>query len=217
VGLFSWLFGKRSRVPARDFTWLTDAARIAGAVESVREDTAAGKPVLVVAQFPSTLAAFRGLATNAGLPAVDLPPKTTPAQVIALAAGPPRVLLALARHLTPDEFPSADAAPSPLPVLVLERHFLREHDDRVVRFAEGLGTGAAVSFHLSLDDPMMKLLLGEWVRNTLRTLGMEENEPLDSAIVTRRAAAAQAKFARTVPSDHEADSPAAWVERNQAG
>jgi preprotein translocase subunit SecA len=217
MGLFSWLFGNSSRVATQDFTWLTDAARVAGAVESVREDLAAGRPVLVVAQFPSTLAAFRELANKADLPTVDLPPKTTPAQALAAAAGPPRALLALAHHLTPDEFPTTDAPPSPLPVLVLERHFLREHDDRVVRFAEGLGAGAAASFHLSLEEPLMKMFAGEWVQNLLRNLGMEENEALDSGLVTRRIAAAQEKFARTVPSDHEADSPAAWLERNQAG
>src|SRR5262249_29296061 len=202
---------------SRDLTWLTDAARIAGAVESVREGLADGRSVLVVAQFPSTLAAFREQATKSGWTMLDIPPKTTPAQLLALAAGPPRVLLALARHLTPDEFPSPDAPPSPLPVLVLERHFLREHDDRIVGFAEGLGTGAHVDFYLSLDEPMMRLLVGEWVRNTLRNLGMEEHEALDSGMVSRRIAAAQAKFAKTIPSDHDADSPAAWLERNQAG
>src|SRR5690348_3113228 len=110
MGLFSWLFGKRSRVTVRDLTWLTDAARVAGAVESVRESLAAGKPVLVVAQFPSTLAAFRELATKADLPVLDLSSKTTPAQAIALAAGPPRVLLIFARQLAPDEFPPPEDA-----------------------------------------------------------------------------------------------------------
>jgi hypothetical protein len=216
MGLFSWLFGRRARVVSRDFVWLTDAARLRGAASSVRDGLAAGKSVLVVAHFPSTLAAFREHAADSGWVTAEVPNSYTPAGALALAAGSPRVLLGLGRNLRPDEFPAHDDTPaSPLPVLVLERHFLREHDDRVVRFAEGLG-GRAVEFHVSLDDPLMKLFAGEWVRGLLQKLGMEEDEALDSGMINRRVAAAQAKLARTIPGDHEADSPAAWLERNKA-
>lgn len=217
MGLFSWLFGKRSRVTSRDLTWLTAAARVRGAVESVRDDLAAGKSVLVLAHFPATLAAFRAEITGSGWAVADAPNPVTPAQVLARVAGPPRLLLGLVRHLRPDEFPPQDQPPSPLPVLALERHFLREHDDRIVRFAEGLGSRVTVDFCVSLDDPLMTLFAGEWVRNALRTLGMEEDEALESGMVSRRIAGAQAKLAETIPSDHEADSPAAWLERNRAG
>ncbi len=216
MGLFSWLFGKRQRVVSRDCVWLTATARLRGAVESVQDDLKAGKSVLVLAHFPDTLDAFRREATSSGWATVSLPNPCTPASLLALAVGPPRVIMGLVRDLRPDDFPPDAPPPSPLPVLALERHFLREHDDRILRFAEGLGSRAKVDYCVSLDDPLLTMFAGEWVRNILRGLGMLEDECLESGMVSRRIAGAQAKLAKTIPSDHEADSPAAWLERNQA-
>lgn len=218
MGLFSWLFGKQPRVEVREMIRLTDKARTKAVAEAVRDSLAAGRTVLVVAHFPATLAAFGEKIIGKGVPHETIPSRLTSRAALELASGTPRVLLGLVRNLEPDEFPPPDDAPeSPLPVLVLERHFLRAHDDRVVKFAEGLGGRATVEFHTALDDPLMGLFAGEWVRNVLRGLGMKEDEALDSAMVNRRIAAAQAKVAGSYPSDHDADSPAEWLERNRAG
>jgi hypothetical protein len=218
VGLFGWLFGKRERVNARDWIWLSDVARMNGVAESIDSHLAAGRPALVLAHFPSTLAAFGEHLMRPDRPHAAVPSVLTPAAALQLAATGPRVLFGLVRNLRPDEFPSVETAPpSPLAVVVLERHFLRTHDDQVANFAEGLGGSAAVEFHVSLDDPLLKMFSGEWVANVLRRLGMEEDEALDSAMVSRRMRAAQGKIAKTTPTDHQTDSPAEWLDRNRAG
>jgi len=216
MGLFSWLFGKPSRVATHDLIWLTDAARSRGVAGAVSAHLASNRPVLAIAQFPATRAAFEEYISRTGWPHVAIPDNLTPAAALALASGTPRVLLGLARQLRPDEFPPLDNAPdSPLPVLVLERHFLRERDDCVNRFAEGLGSRAAVDFHVSFDDPLMRLFVGEWVKDTLRRLGMREDETIKSGMVTRRLAKAQGKVAAMIATDHDADSAAEWLERNR--
>jgi preprotein translocase subunit SecA len=40
--------------------------------------------------------------------------------------------------------------------------------------------------HVSLEDPMMRMFAGEWVQNVLQRLGMNENEAIESRMVTRR-------------------------------
>jgi hypothetical protein len=217
MGLFSWLFGNRSRVTVRDAILLTNAARSRGAADAVSAHLDKNHSVLVLAHFPTSLAAFCEHVVRCGWTHLTIPSALTPAAALKLATESPRVLLGLVRNLKPDEFPQTDSAlESTLPLLVLERHFLRVHDDLVVQFAEGLGSKAAVDFYLSLDDPLMSLFAGEWVRNTLRTLGMKEDEELESAMVGRRIKAAQARLAREVPVDHDANSPEEWLERNRA-
>jgi hypothetical protein len=216
MGLFSWLFGKPSRVAVRDLIWLTDEARLHGATQSVNTCLANGRSVLVLAHFPATLAAFGEHVVRAGRPHAAIPDSLTPAAALKLAPGSARVLFGLVRNLRPDEFPPETAPDSPLPVLVLERHFLRERDDHAVRFAEGLGGRAAVDFHVSLDDPLMQMFAGEWMKNALRGLGMKENEAIESRMVARRMAKAQAKVTALIASDHDADSAREWYERNRA-
>jgi hypothetical protein len=217
MGLFSWLFGNRTSVAVRDLILLTNAPRLQSAAEAVGAHLDQNHSVLVLAHFPSSLAAFGEHIIRAGWPHLTIPSELTPAVARKLAAERPRVLLGLVRNLKPDEFPQPDSAlESGLPVLVLERHFLRTHDDLVSQFAEGLGSKATIDFYLSLDDPLMSLFAGEWVRNMLRTLGMEEDEALESAMVSRRIKGAQTRMAQEVPADHDANSPAEWLERNRA-
>ena len=218
MGLFGWLFGKQQRVATRDFIWLTDAARMNGVARSIDSHLAASRPVLVLAQFPSTLAAFGEHLIKPERPHAAIPSTVSPRAAVELATAGPRVLFGLVRNLKPDEFPpDENAASSPLAVVVLERHFLRDHDEEVVKFAEGLGGSAAVDFHVSLDDPLMEMFAGAWVAKTLRQLGMKEHDAIDSSMVSRRMRAAQNRIARTTSTDHEADSPREWLERNRTG
>jgi len=216
MGMFSWLFGVPRRVTQRDVIWLTSEARIRGAMRSVNNHLTANRSVLVLTHFPAALATFAEHIIPKGLPHVAIPSALTPTAALELAVGPPRVLLGLVRNLEPIELPLPDTTPeSPLPVMVLERHLLRKHDDRVVQFAEGLGSKAAVDFHVSLDDPLMARFAGEWVTNALRALGMKEGEAIDSALVGRRIEQAQAKIAKTIDTDEDAESAAEWLERNR--
>ncbi|MFO0822263.1 MAG: hypothetical protein U0792_03960 [Gemmataceae bacterium] len=216
MGLFSWLFGKPSRVKSQDVIWLTGEARLNGAVRATNRHIAANRSVLVLAHFPASLTVFGEQIIGRETPHATIPTTLTAAAALELANGPPRVLLGLVRNLQPDEFPAPDSAPeSPLPVLVLERHFLRKHDDHVVRFAEGLGSKASVDFYISLDDPLLSIFVGDWVKEMLRKLGMQPDETINSPMVSRRIEQAQAKIERETSSDVEAESASDWHERNR--
>ena len=179
----------------------------------------AGKSVLLVAQFPATLAAFGEQIIARKWSNHAAPDVLTPSTALALADESDAALDASpSRDLRAAETPPPDdAAASPLPVLVLERHPLRAHDDRVVEFAEGLGGSAAVEFHVSLDDPLMKRFAGDWMQNVLRNLGMKEEEPIESPMVARRVKEAQNKMAKHGMNERDADSAEEWMRKNWAG
>ena len=99
-------------------------------------------------------------------------------------------------------------------ILVAERHFLRECDEAIITFAEGLGKRCHVTYHCSLEDPLMKAFAGEWVKGVLQRLGMDESAPVESAMVARRVRGAQGKFAASAGWGCDADSAEEWLQSN---
>lgn len=215
MGLFSWLFGKPETVAVRELVWQTSASRSRAVAEELAEHIGAGRSVLLLAHFPDTLAALAPNLLGENLPHEPISNGLTPESALR-ATRPPRVLFGLVRNLKPAEFPEPEAPESPLPVLLMERHFLRRHDDRVTEFARGLGGRAAVAVHNSFDDPCIKMFVGDWVPNALKQLGIEPDEAIDSGMVNRRIRRAQDKIASRVrEEDLPADSPAEWWRLNQ--
>jgi hypothetical protein len=220
VGLFSWLFGERKpeRVVVTDYVWMNADSRARAVVAELTRHVHERRSVLLLAHFPSTLEALAPELLGANLPRESISGNLSPESALKLAAtGEPRVLFGLVRNLRVPEFPAPDDAPdSPLPVELAERHFLRRHDDRVTEFAACLSGRATVAVHMSLDDPLLKLFAGEWVANTLRQLGMQPDEAIESAMIGRRIRAAQEKMLSTLGGEEEvpADSPAEWLREN---
>jgi hypothetical protein len=215
VGLFSWLFGEPERVAVREFVWQSAESRSRAVAKELAEHIAAGRSVLLLAHFPDTLATLVPDILGENLPREPIPDGFTPGAALRPTPAP-RVLFGLVRNLRPDEFPTTDAPESPLPVLLVERHFLRRHDDRVTEFAKGLGGRAAIAVHLSFDDHLIRLFVGDWVRNVLKGLGMQDDEAIDSNMVNRRIRAAQDKVVPLVrEEDVPADSPEEWYRLNQ--
>jgi preprotein translocase subunit SecA len=220
VGLFDWLFGKAApeRVAVADRIWLNAEGRAGAVVRELSARLKAGCPVLLLAHFAGTLESLAPALVAEGLPREPIPDGLTPEAALRLAsAGPPRVLFGLVGNLKLPESPAPDDAPdSPLPVVLAERHFLRDRDDRVARFADGLGGRAAVTVHLSLEDELMRRFAGEWMADVLKRLGMKEGEAIDSPMVARRVRQAQDKLRGAVRAEEKpADSPAEWLRLNR--
>ena len=55
------------------------------------------------------------------------------------------------------------------------------------------GDPGSSRFYLSLEDDLMRIFAGEWVKKILQTIGMVEGEAIESKMVTRRIEAAQKK------------------------
>jgi preprotein translocase subunit SecA len=80
----------------------------------------------------------------------------------------------------------------PLDVLVCGRSEQRDADERLAAAARALHPDARVTFHVSLDDPLIRAFAAN-LAPLLQKLGMREDEPIRHAAVTRAIRNAQEK------------------------
>ncbi|MEM6470782.1 MAG: SEC-C metal-binding domain-containing protein [Planctomycetota bacterium] len=78
-------------------------------------------------------------------------------------------------------------------VVGTERHESRRIDLQLRGRCGRQGDPGSSRFFLSLEDDLMRIFAGEWVKNMMERIGMREDDPLESKLVTRRIAAAQKK------------------------
>ena len=85
------------------------------------------------------------------------------------------------------------AALGGLHIIGTERHESRRIDNQLRGRAGRQGDPGSSRFFLSLEDDLMRKFAGEWVSAVLTRLGMEENEAIESRLVSRRIEGAQKK------------------------
>ena len=72
-----------------------------------------------------------------------------------------------------------------------ERHESRRIDNQLRGRAGRQGDPGMSRFYLSLQDDLLRIFGGERIQNLMLRLGMEENVPIESGLITKRIAAAQ--------------------------
>ncbi len=80
-----------------------------------------------------------------------------------------------------------------LHVIGTERHEARRIDLQLRGRCGRQGDPGSSRFYLSLEDDLMRIFAGEWVKNVLTRLGMQEGEAIESKMVSRRIEGAQKK------------------------
>jgi len=78
-----------------------------------------------------------------------------------------------------------------LHVLGTERHESRRIDNQLRGRSGRQGDPGSSRFYLSLQDDLMRIFGGERMQNLMLRLGMEEDVPIESGLITKRIAAAQ--------------------------
>jgi preprotein translocase subunit SecA len=85
------------------------------------------------------------------------------------------------------------AAMGGLHIIGTERHEARRIDLQLRGRCGRQGDPGSSRFYLSLEDDLMRIFAGEWVKNILTRLGMKEGEAIISHMVSRRVEGAQKK------------------------
>ncbi len=80
-----------------------------------------------------------------------------------------------------------------LAVIGTERHDSRRIDLQLRGRAARQGDPGSSRFFISLEDNLMRIFMGDWVKNLLTSLGMQDGEAIESKMVTNRIQAAQKK------------------------
>ncbi len=78
-----------------------------------------------------------------------------------------------------------------LHILGTERHESRRIDNQLRGRAGRQGDPGSSRFYLSLQDDLLRVFGGERMQNLMLRLGMEEDVPIESRLITKRIAAAQ--------------------------
>jgi preprotein translocase subunit SecA len=80
-----------------------------------------------------------------------------------------------------------------LHVIGTERHEARRIDLQLRGRCGRQGDPGSTRFYLSLEDDLMRIFAGPWVKSVLERLGMQEGERIESSMVSSRIKAAQKK------------------------
>jgi preprotein translocase subunit SecA len=78
-----------------------------------------------------------------------------------------------------------------LHIVGTERHEARRIDNQLRGRAGRQGDPGSSRFYLSLQDDLLRVFGGERIQNLMLRLGMEEDVPIESKLITKRIAAAQ--------------------------
>ena len=78
-----------------------------------------------------------------------------------------------------------------LHILATERHESRRIDNQLRGRAGRQGDPGSSRFYLSLQDDLLRIFGGERMQGLMLRLGMEEDVPIESGLITKRIAAAQ--------------------------
>src|SRR5207253_9776072 len=78
-----------------------------------------------------------------------------------------------------------------LHIVATERHESRRIDNQLRGRSGRQGDPGSARFYLSLQDGLLRICGGERIQNLMLRLGMEEDVPIESKMITKRIAAAQ--------------------------
>ena len=202
MGLFDWFTSTPSNVTILDdMIWLTKKAKLKGIEQMVARLLAGDdRPhtIILVAHFRDCLDDLQAISESVA----DSRP----------------IIVASADTLQSTRTSTISSDEScPMQILVGERHPLPSHDDAVLEFARSLPCRCRLVHHVSLEDPLMRAFSGGWVEGMLKSLGMAEDEAIESKMVARQIKAAQQKLAKQCQTDFSAESAEKWMERNRSG
>lgn len=197
MGLFDRLFGVVSRSTVQtedDHLWFTNETRCQGLIQQVNgsDDSAV---ILLIAHFPDRLEELKVIAENY---AGDVPIQATLAENL---EGEIAAALRIYEDATVD-------------LIVAEKHPLLSADIAVMEFAKQIPCYCRLTYHLSLEDRLLKTFSSASVKRVLDSLGVKDNEAIRSNMVTRRVKAAQQRIEASATGNSTASSATEWLELN---
>jgi hypothetical protein len=199
MGWFDWLKPKPTNVDVQpDVIWASDDAKLAGIRQEIEKASSRELPpaaIIVVAHFKKCREWLDGLGNRAG--------KYVP------------IRLCLAKDLAAETRSGiTPAGGQGIDIIVAERHPHARYDEELLATAEALPFPCRLTYHLSFDDALLRVFSSQGTLDTLRRLGMKEDESIRSKMVARRLREAQRKVAKFAWGDVPAESAEKWFELN---
>ncbi|MSP22124.1 MAG: preprotein translocase subunit SecA [Dehalococcoidia bacterium] len=180
-----------------DYVYGSEAAKWRAVVEDIIEKHEAGRPVLVGTVAIETSEYLGELLRRRGIPHEVLNAKQhqREAQIIARAGQQGAVTIAtnMAGRGTDIKLGEGVAALGGLHVIGTERHEARRIDNQLRGRAGRQGDPGSSRFFVSFEDDIMKRFAPDWLPGMMNKLGLDDDMPLESRMVTRAIETAQQK------------------------
>jgi hypothetical protein len=197
MGLIEWILGKRPPSYVTHRVWLTQRAKqngIADAIADVLNDHTKREMLFLVGYFSDCVEKLHTLVADRQL-------------------NSERIVVASVSDLDP-LVNTRECAMNGLCIFVGEAHPLPIYDEPLTEIAHRFPDHCRIIFNISLDDAIMMAYAGERTQETLKRLGMGENEAIESRMISRRIESARSKIAARAFGDAPASSADEWFLLN---
>jgi preprotein translocase subunit SecA len=180
-----------------DIVYLNERAKFNAVVNEIEEMYKQGRPVLVGTTSIEKSEYLANLLLRKGIPHEVLNAKQheREAHIIERAGEPAAVTIAtnMAGRGTDIKLGTGVAGKGGLHVIGTERHESRRIDNQLRGRSGRQGDPGSSRFFVSFGDDIMKRFAPDWVPGMMQKLGMTEEMPLESGMVTKAIAQAQQK------------------------
>ncbi len=189
-----------------DFIYKHEKAKFKAVADEIEEWHKQGRPMLVGTRSIEKSEALSGLLRRRGVPHQVLNAKyhEKEAEIIAQAGRPGAVTIAtnmagrgvdiiLGGNPPVPEDAEKVRALGGLHIIGTERHEARRIDNQLRGRSGRQGDAGSSRFYVALDDELMRLFAGDRIAGIMERLGIEDDVPIEHAIVTRQIENAQKK------------------------
>jgi preprotein translocase subunit SecA len=180
-----------------DVVYINERAKFNAVVGEIEEMHTAGRPVLVGTTSIEKSEYLSTLLTRKGIPHEVLNAKQHEREALIVKEAGQRGAVTIATNMagrgTDIKLGPGVAELGGLHVIGTERHESRRIDNQLRGRAGRQGDPGSSRFFVSFGDDIMKRFAPEWVPGMMQKLGMTEDMPLESRMVTRAIEQAQSK------------------------
>ncbi len=180
-----------------DRIYRTEMGKFNAVVADVKERNQKGQPVLLGTVSIAKNEILSELLHQAKVPHELLNAKNNEKEAAIVAAAGQKGAVTLATNIagrgTDIVLGDGVAKLGGLHVVGTERHESRRIDNQLRGRSGRQGDPGSTRFYVSLEDDLMRIFGGERVANLMQTLGLDDNTPLESPVVSRSLESAQKK------------------------
>ena len=194
-----------------DRVWFNAHVKLQQIRSAIVSAQTVNRNVLVLSHFEETVSRVASLLSEAGI-AYERFSSFYSEHVCSTTK--PTIWLGLVRAFEPPGSLTLASGPTTLELVVTEHHPLQSKDQELINAAGKLQCEVELSFHFSLDDPLLQHFGGGSLQELMQRLGLSEWECISHHLVTTAIRGAQEKIEKTVPRDVPAHSVEDWFKYN---
>ena len=184
-----------ARADRPDLVYRTEQGKWRAVLEDIAEKHEAGRPVLVGTVAIETSEMLSDLLTRRGIEHEVLNAKQHQREASIIARAGLRAAVTIATNMagrgTDIKLGEGVAGLGGLHVLGTERHESRRIDNQLRGRSGRQGDPGTTRFFVSFEDDLMRRFAPDWLPGMMQKLGLEEDTPLESKMVTRAIEQAQ--------------------------